>query len=157
MDLAIHLQKHHFNMKKIEINSSVKDGVLATNRNKISEAIKSFDGKNIVITIEKSKKKRSNNQNAFYHAVVIPIMKDAFKDAWGEYYSATEIHEALKAKYCFKEQINEATGEIIQIPISTTNFNTIEWEEYIDKIRAFAMEWFNVIIPMPNEQTLIDF
>jgi hypothetical protein len=144
-------------MKKIQINSSVKDGILATNRKYISDVIKSFDGANIIITIEKRKKKRSNNQNAFYFGIVIPIMMDAFKDAWGEYYSATEVHEALKAKYCFKEQINTNTGEIIQIPSSTTNFSTIEWEEYIDKIRAFALEWFNTVLPYPNEQIEIDF
>jgi hypothetical protein len=144
-------------MKKIQINSSVKDGVLATNRKYISDVVKSFEGANIIITIEKRKKKRSNNQNAFYFGIVIPIMMDAFKDAWGEYYSATEVHEALKAKYCYKEQINESTGEILQIPSSTTNLSTIEWEEYIDKIRAFAFEWFNVSVPMPNEQITIDF
>ena len=144
-------------MKKIEINSSVKDGILATNRKYISDVIKSFEGANIIITIEKRKKKRSNNQNAFYFGIVIPIMMDAFKDAWGEYYSAIEVHEALKSKYCYKEQINESTGEIIQIPSSTTNFSTIEWEEYIDKIRAFALEWFNVTIPMPNEQINFNF
>jgi hypothetical protein len=144
-------------MKRIQINSSVKDGVLATNRKYISDVIKTFEGANIIITIEKRKKKRSNNQNAFYYGVVIPIMMDAFKNMWGEYYSATEVHEALKAKYCFKEQINESTGEILQIPSSTTNFSTIEWELYIEKIRAFAFEWFNVTIPMPNEQITIDF
>jgi hypothetical protein len=144
-------------MKKIEINSKVQNGTLKTNRKFITEAIQTFEGKDIIITIEKRKNKRSNQQNAFYFGIVIGIMQLAFKETWGEFYSANEVHEALKAKYCFKEQINENTGEIIQIPISTTNFNTIEWEEYIDKIRAFAMEWFNVIIPIPNEQTLIDF
>ena len=144
-------------MKKIEINSSVKDGVLATNRKYISDVVKTFEGANIIITIEKRKKKRSNNQNAFYFGIVIPIMQDAFKDAWGENYSAIEVHEALKAKYCYKEQINESTGEILQIPSSTTNLSTIEWEEYIDKIRAFALEWFNTVLPYPNEQIEIDF
>ncbi len=144
-------------MKKIQINSSVKDGILATNRKYISDVVKTFEGANIIITIEKRKKKRSNNQNAFYFGIVIPIMQDAFKDAWGENYSAIEVHEALKAKYCYKEQINESTGEILQIPSSTTNLSTIEWEEYIDKIRAFALEWFNTVLPYPNEQIEIDF
>jgi imidazole glycerol phosphate synthase subunit HisF len=144
-------------MKKIEINSKVENGQLVANRKAITDAIKSFEGQNIIISIEKRKKKRSNNQNAFYFGIVITIIQDAFKDAWGEYYSATEVHEALKAKYCFKEQVNENTGEILQIPSSTTNLSTIEWEEYIEKIRAFAFEWFNVTIPMPNEQITIDF
>ena len=144
-------------MKKIQINSSVKDGVLATNRKHLADVIKSFEGANIVITIEKRRKKRSNNQNSFYHAVIIPLMQDAFKDAWGEHYSAIEVHEALKAKYCYKEQINESTGEILQMPSSTTNLSTIEWEEYIDKIRAFALEWFNTVLPYPNDQVELTF
>lgn len=143
-------------MKKISINSNVEKGKLQSNRDFISEAINTFEGKNIILTIEEQKNKRSNQQNAFYFGIVIGIMQLAFKETWGEFYSATEVHEALKSKYCFKEQINENTGEIISIPMSTTNFTTIEWEEYIDKIRAFAMEWFNVLIPFPNENITIE-
>lgn len=142
-------------MKKIEINSKVQNGTLKTNRKFIAEAIKTFEGQEIIITFEKRKKKRSNQQNAFYFGIVIGIMQLAFKETWGEFYSANEVHEALKSKYCFREQINENTGEIISIPMSTTNFTTIEWEEYIDKIRKFAMEWFNVSIPFPNENITI--
>ena len=51
---------------KIEIRSSVINGNLKRNREQIKQAIASFEGKEIIITIDKAKKTRSNNQNNFY-------------------------------------------------------------------------------------------
>jgi len=50
---------------KYEIRSNVENGILKRNRNLLIDAIKSFDGQNVIVTIEKAKKKRSNPQNHF--------------------------------------------------------------------------------------------
>jgi hypothetical protein len=50
---------------KHKIISSVENGNLKRNREQVKQAIAEFEGKNIVITIEKLKKSRSNNQNAY--------------------------------------------------------------------------------------------
>jgi hypothetical protein len=144
-------------MKRIQINSSVKDGVLATNRKYISDVIKTFEGSNIVITIEKRKKKRSNNQNSYYWSVIIPCMQDGFTNAFGEYFSIQECHEALKGRFLFKELINEENGEVIRMPKSTTELTTIEMELYHDQIRLFGTEFLGINIPLPDSQIEIDF
>lgn len=139
-------------MKRIEINSSVKNGKLVTNRKFIEDSIKSFEGKDIILTIEKKRKKRSNSQNSYYHAVIIPLCQDGFKNIFGEHFSASEVHEYLKSKFLFKEIVNQNTGEIERFPKSTTENSTIEMEIYHEQIRAFALEYLGVNIPLPNEE-----
>jgi hypothetical protein len=143
-------------MKRVEINSSVKDGVLVTNRKYIADVIKTFEGQNIIISIEKRRKKRSNNQNAFYW-LVIDMMRDGFNNTLGENVGVQEVHEFLKNRFLFKEIVNENIGEVVKMPKSTTELSTIEFEEYLENIRAFGLEFLGITIPMPNEQITIDF
>ena len=142
---------------RIEIDSKVVKGKLEKNRDLISEVIKSLEGKDIVITIEKKRKKRSNPQNSFYHGIVIPILKQGFYNSLGEHVSADEIHTFLKNRFLFKEIVNEQNAEIIKMPQSTTELTTIQFEEYLDKIREFATEFLSIQIPLPNDTLTIDF
>ena len=142
---------------KIEIESNVLNGKLKKNRDLISEVIQSLEGKDIVITIEKKRKKRSNNQNAYYHGIVIPILKQGFYNNLGEHVGTDEIHTFLKNRFLFKEIVNEQNAEIIKMPQSTTELSTIQFEEYLDKIREFATEFLSIQIPLPNETLTIDF
>lgn len=134
-----------------EIRSHVTEGKLTRNRNLITEAISSFEGKDIVIKIEKAKKKRSNHQNAYMWGVVIPIMRQALKDA-GHTMTNEGVHELLKLRF-LKESIlvNEDTGECVERIKSTQELSTMCFEEYLHNIREFALEFFNTEIPLPNE------
>jgi hypothetical protein len=141
---------------KFEIRTNVINGILKRNRNLILDALKSVEGQNILITIQKQKKTRSNPQNAFYYGVVVPIMQQCLKDA-GYLMTNEQIHEMLKLKF-LKESIlvNEQTGEYLERIKSTTELSTIEFMEYILEIQKFAVEYFNTEIPSPNENlTLI--
>jgi hypothetical protein len=142
---------------KIEIESTVVNHRLEKNRDLISEVIKNLEGKDIIITIEKKRKKRSNNQNAFYHGIVIPLMKQGFYNSLGEHVGTDEIHTFLKNRFLFKEIVNEQNAEIIKMPQSTTELSTIQFEEYLDKIREFATEFLSIQIPLPNDTLTIDF
>jgi len=143
-------------MRKIEITTSVANGILNKNRNRIVEAVKSFEGKEVVITIQVKRKKRSNPQNAYYWGVIVPIFQKGIKDNWGENFSIKETHEHLKYRFNSKEKLNKDTGEIINIPKSTTDNSTEDQERYCNDIREFVREWFNVVIPLPNEQIIIE-
>jgi len=142
---------------KIEIESKVLNGKLETNRELLSDVIKSLEGKDIIITIEKRRKKRSNPQNSYYFGVVIPLMKHGFYNSLGEHVGTDEIHTFLKNRFLFKEIVNENNAEIIKMPQSTTELTTIQFEEYLDKIREFGLEFLNITIPLPNQELTIDF
>jgi hypothetical protein len=137
---------------KIEITTSIHNGLFKRNRNTVLEAIKSFNGSDVVITIDKVKKKRSNNQNAFYWGVLIPLMQQGAKDTWGESWSVDKAHKHLSKLFVFHESVNQKTGEITQTPKSTTELTTTDWEVYVTEIRIYLLENFDIDAPEPNQE-----
>lgn len=144
-------------MKSIEIDTRISEGQFRINKDLIRNAIKQFEGKEIKIVFKRKYKKRSNNENAFYWGVWIPILQRAILDTWGEIRDANDVHEIIKLNCNYEEKINEDTGSFIRVPKSSTELNTYEWEfEFKQKIRQFALEFFNVTLPEPNEQLKIE-
>jgi hypothetical protein len=137
---------------KYEIRTNVINGNLKRNRNLILNALETFEGQEVILTIQKAKKRRSNPQNSFYHGVVIPIMQQCLKDA-GYLMTNESVHDMLKLRF-LKESIlvNEESGEYIERIKSTTELTTTQFAEYILDIQKFAVEYFNVIIPDPNQE-----
>ena len=137
---------------KIEITTSIHNGLFKRNRNTVLEAIKSFNGSDVVITIDKVKKKRSNNQNAFYWGVLIPLMQQGAKDTWGESWSVDKAHKHLSKLFVFHESVNIKTGLITKTPKSTTELTTTDWEVYVTEIRIYLLENFDIDAPEPNQE-----
>jgi hypothetical protein len=137
---------------KYEIITNVINGNLKRNRNFILNAVKTFEGQEVILTIQKAKKRRTTPQNSFYHGVVVPIMQQALKDS-GYLMTNESVHDMLKLRF-LKESIlvNENTGEYIERIKSTTELTTTQFAEYILDIQKFAVEYFNVIIPDPNQE-----
>jgi hypothetical protein len=144
-------------MQKITIKTNVDGGILKRNRNLIIDAINSFEGKDVLITLEKPKKKRSNPQNAFYYGVVIPIVQNALRDA-GYVMTNEATHDLIKLKF-LKEVIltNEETGEVVERVKSTTELSTSQFMDFVAEIRQFTNEYFGVDIPEPNENLTLKF
>ncbi len=138
---------------KLTFNGHIKDGKMhIVHRSLFDEQVKIFDGKDIILTVERKKKKRSSNQNGYYWGVIIPAFMYEFSKAMGEPVSDTTTHETLKNRFNSKEIVNEKTGEVITVARSTTELTTTEFEVYLDECRMFMAEFFDVSIPLPNEQ-----
>ena len=134
-----------------EIISEVKNGSLTRNRNLIKDAIATFEGKQIVIKIEKFKKKRSTQQNRFYYGVIIPIVQNCLKEA-GHVMTNESTHDLIKLKF-LKETlfVNETTGEVIERIKSTTELSTSQFMDLLAEINNFTFEYFGVSLPSPND------
>jgi len=141
---------------KVSVNSKIVNNRCSTNVKAINKAFEQFNGKDVTITIEKKKKKRSEMQNAYYWGVIIQLIKLAFKEQNGDIYTNLEVHEMLKIQLHFKELVNKETGEIIKIGTTTTTDSTVQFEEYEEDCRRWASEWLNIQIPLPNEQIEIE-
>jgi hypothetical protein len=141
---------------KIEVTTSISNGIFNRNRNTVLSAIKSFEGKEVVITIDKVKKQRSTQQNRYYWSVLVVLTKNAVLDTWGEVWSVDKTHEYLKENFCYYEKVNENTGQVIKVPKSTTENTTVEMEVFHLEIRKHLLEWFNVDAPEPNEEIILN-
>lgn len=144
-------------MNKIEIRTTIVKGKFKRNLPLILEAVESFEGKDVIFTLQRATKKRSNPQNAYYWGVIIPIARQAIRDAWGEVWNNDKTHEFFKMHFLYHEKHNEQTGEVVKIPKSTTENTTTAQEDYHSEIRMFLKEWFNVECPLPNEDITLEF
>jgi len=142
---------------KIQIRTSVLKGKFKRNINQIVEAVSSFEGKDCMFTIEPVKNKRSNQQNRYYHGVIIPIVKKCLKDA-GYIMSNEDVHDLLKMKFLRETLfVNEDTGDITERTKSTTELSKSAFMDYVAEIRQFTLEYFNTDIPEPNEEITLNF
>jgi len=144
-------------MKKVEITTSVVNGKFTRNRTIVLQAINSFNNSDVVLTFDKPKRKRSNQQNAYYWSLLVPLMQRGAKDMWGEVWSIDKAHKHLSNRFLFHESVNQKTGEITQTYKSTTENTTTEWEIYMTQIRIYLLEDFDINAPEPNEITTLKF
>jgi hypothetical protein len=139
--------------KELYISKVHDDGTLQKNVSKqIRQQLLSLVGQSVIIEISKKRKQRSVVQNGYYWGVVVQFFKDGALDMWGEHLDSEQCHEYLKTNCNYKELINTNTGEVTKMPQSTKDTNTLEFEEYLDRCRKFIYEYFNIVVPLPNEQ-----
>jgi len=144
---------------KIEITTSIVNGIFKRNRNLVLNAIKSFNDKDVVITFTKPKKNRSNNQNRYYWGLVLPLIQNGLLDATGELRSYDNIHYKILLPLFAptNEIINKETGECIVERLTSSDLTTTQFCEYILEIQKWSAEFLGIDIPSPNEENLINF
>lgn len=142
---------------KIQILTNVQNGNLKRNRNLIIDAIASFEGRGLILTLEPIKKKRSNPQNSFYWGAVLPLIQAGLKDATGEIRSCENIHYNILLRMFapVRELYSQESGVCITEYLSSSEMTTTQFMEYIMEIQKWAAEFLNIQIPDPNEQVSI--
>lgn len=134
----------------------VKDGRLhIVNRKEFDVGIQQFEGHEIELEIKKKKRRRSGQLNRYYWGVVVALIQEGMVTL-GNDVSRNDVHYYLKYRFNYKELVNIGTGEVLQIPDSTTDLSNTEFMEYMEKCKQFAAEFLNVVIPEPLEQLKMD-
>ena len=105
------------------------------------------NGTHVDITIRKHKSKRSNDQNAYYWGVVIPILADYFGHD-----NTEDMHQDLKQAF------NPVKSKIDPDKIiggTTTKLSTVDFysaeNSYIERICRWASMEYGVFIPAPKK------
>jgi hypothetical protein len=106
--------------------------------------LKRCTGKKL-IKIASYRKKRSIDQNGYYWGVVLKYL--SFEAG----YTSEEMHQLLKEKFLAYEKVNQKTGQIDTFTGETKALNTLDFENYLEKVRAFAFDFYDCLIPLPNE------
>ena len=137
----------------IESNGHIKDGKLFIHYRAIfDEQIKQLPNCNVSIKVEQKRKKRSLEQNRYYHGVVVKIVYFGLLEAGWQIENEKQAHEIIKELFFKKDVANKNTGEIMTIK-TTTKETTFSFMEKLKEIQQWASEYLNVYIPDPNEQT----
>lgn len=95
------------------------------------------------IEIKRRTKQRSLNQNSLYHKWVGIFARETGNDH-------DDMHEFFKDKWCPAKEI-EVAGETRWVK-STKRLNTQEMTEYMEKVYAFIVGEFGILLPIPEEQ-----
>ena len=68
-------------------------------------------------------------------------------------YSKDEIHEICKFKFLKREVVDENTGLVLEYLGSTADLNKSEFADMTSDLIRWAAENFNIVLPLPGEQT----
>ena len=102
------------------------------------------------ITVEKYYNKASHEQFKYLYGLVYPLSLIALNDAGYEFTNVDQVDIFWKGIFANKEILNRETGEIMKIPLSKSEFKTIDEMAYCDAIRNYCSEYFNTWIPDPD-------
>lgn len=128
----------------------IQDGAIV-NKSVVRCAFAGLSNGRYLMELKKSNK-RSLNQNAYYHGIVVPMVKDGLKDAgYNDVRTNEDAHEVIK--YLFlKKKIANAHGEFVELIGSTARLSTTEFMDLIASVQAWASEYLSIEIPDPNTQ-----
>lgn len=101
--------------------------------------LRKLEGKKVKIKVEQDVNPRSLRQNSFYW-----LYLGLIEDETGN--NADDIHEIAKRKF-LPPRFVTFKDEEIKLPATSTNLNSTEFSDYMDKIAA----WSGVAIPNPDD------
>lgn len=109
------------------------------------------EGDRITIVVKKYRRTRSTgapgekgNQNGYYWTVVLPIISQETG------HTVDELHLIYKELYAPKKRYTMPNGKQVVIDKSGSETNTLEFYEYVERIRADAAE-MGIVIPDPQK------
>ena len=102
------------------------------------------------ITIKKRRKTRTNDQNRYMCGVVYTTLLKGLQDAGWELTNTEQVHKFFLKHIATEQIINKHTGEVVSIPSSTTDMDTVTFTAYLEQLKDFAIEFLNIEIPEPE-------
>jgi hypothetical protein len=117
--------------------------------------IKDFNDKDRVwIVVEKYYSKRSLKQNNLLHLYLSEIAKETGMQL-------EQIKDALKKKFLTvalttkdgEIVADKESGEVLERVRGTSELTVVEFMEFTDNVRVWAMEFLGIYLPLPEEQT----
>lgn len=135
---------------RYETNGKVDEGgkLHIVHRKRFIEAMKTFAGKNVEITVKVKKSYRTLSQNAYYWSVVIPHIREGFRELWGEYMHPEDVHHEMKSRFLVRAEVTDPeTGEVKHFLGSTSDLSKSAFAEYVDDCIGFAAQHLDVVVP----------
>jgi hypothetical protein len=110
--------------------------------------VRSLEGQHKV-SITKYYKKRSLDQNAYFHSQVVGTFADWCRGE-GNSWTDEQAKSHLKDRFLSLEWTDERTGEIMRSVRDTRDLTTVEFSEFTEKCCAWIAEFCGVYVPPPD-------
>lgn len=122
------------------------------------ELAKFEPGTAVVVSIKRWYKKRTLKQNSLYH-----MYADILADYFG--YSLDTMKLLIQLKWLKEpivgddgqEAVDYTTGEVLFTLRSSKDLNTAEMAQLCDELRKWALDGWGVVLPLPEENTELNF
>jgi hypothetical protein len=101
-----------------------------------------FKGQEITVTVERKKRSRTLDQNAYWYAVPVKILSDELG------YTPSQMHYALLGEYGGYK--SGPTGQAVPNIASSSDLSTEDFAKLIDWVLDWAPSQLNIVIPPPD-------
>ena len=141
--------------KPVAFTARVTDGRLPpAYGQQLAALLRASEGRLLTITVTEATKGRTNNQNRFYQGPFVEAIRAHLLEC-GYRLSADDVHAGLRDAYAKNEfTITLPDGTPFRVPPSTARLRTVEFESYLEEIRAEYAGRFGWQLPFPNEPTI---
>ena len=110
-----------------------------------------FEGKDVIVTVERKTRKRTLSQNDYLHAMLRIFTAEL--NNLGNTFIMEQVKDMMKYKFLTVDVVNTETGEALgQRVKDTSELTTTELSEFIEEVIRYAAEFFHIVLPYPNEQ-----
>lgn len=89
-------------------------------------------------------KSRSSGENRYFHGVVLELLSDFTG------HESEELKLYLKKKFGWIET-KQVMGMMVEVPISTSQMSTVDFEKFMSQIRMWASAELDCYVPEPRE------
>ena len=120
------------------------------NRKLMEEALFALPPGRYDWTIEKHKRKASPKQFGWLYGSIYPLSWIALLDAGYEMKSIEDVDMFWKGLFANKEVLIKETGQLLTLPLSKSEFFTIDHMAYCSSIRTHCEDFLNAYIPEPD-------
>lgn len=120
------------------------------NRKVMEDDLRRLPKGNYTLTIEKYRKKASTLQFGWLYGSIYKQALYALNDAGYEFTTVDQVDMFFKSLFASKELLIRETGEIRHIPVSKSEFVTIDHIAFVSNIRDYCQEYLNTYITDPD-------
>jgi hypothetical protein len=112
-------------------------------------SIKYLSDGEYIETIKKYYRQRTVNQNAFYWSAFLDAELIVLHNEGWHFRNKEHLHDWNKLTFNTESMVNKITGEIQAVIKSTSENNTVEMEDFMERIRQEMRESYNSELPYP--------
>jgi hypothetical protein len=102
------------------------------------------------LTVAKYFKKASPPQFKWLYGSVYPLSLIALNEAGYEFTNVDQVDIFWKSMFANKEVLVRETGQIMTVPLSKSEFLTVDHMAYTSSIRTYCAEYLSANIPDPD-------